>query len=82
MTACDYGTDQSSGAGHEFQDRPAADDAPETPGLASGEELACSLGIPVLNLRRQGARQVWEVGGPGARDPGEQGSGKLRPLTS
>lgn len=36
-------TDQSSRAGHEFQDRPAADDAPETPRLAASKELACAF---------------------------------------
>lgn len=35
-------TDQSSRAGHEFQDRPATDDAPEAPRRATGKELACT----------------------------------------
>jgi hypothetical protein len=42
-TACGSCTDQSFRAGHEFQDRPAADDAPETLRLAAGKELSCAI---------------------------------------
>lgn len=48
---CGCCTDRSSRAGHELQDRPAADDAPEAPRLAAGKELACPLRIPVSCVR-------------------------------